>query len=85
MPFDPAVARVCGLGGRGTTAAGLESLLAAQNSVARYDWEENTEKCAVCEEIAGGFGEKSNEDEGSIQRKDRYFDENRHVCLFFDI
>ena len=85
MLFDRAAVRVCGLGGRGTIEAGSESWVVAQKSVARYDREENTEKCVVCEEIAGGFGEKSDEDEGSIQRKDRYFDENRHVCFFFDI
>ena len=57
-------------------------MLAAQKS---DDWEENPQRCAVCEEIAGEFGEKSDEDEGDIQRKDRYVDENRHGCLFFDI
>ena len=85
MSCDPTTVRFCGLGGGGTTEVESESLLAVQKSVARYDWEENPQRCAVCEKIAGGFGEKSNEDEGSIQRKDRYFDENRHVSLFFDI
>ena len=82
MTCDPAVVHFCGLGGGGTTEAESESLLAAQKS---DDWEGNPQRCAVCEEIAGEFGEKSDEDEGDIQRKDRYVDENRHGCLFFDI
>ena len=57
-------------------------MLAAQKS---DDWEENPQRCVVCEEIAGVFGEKNDEDEEDIQRKDRYVDENRHGCLFFDI
>ena len=85
MSRGPDAVRVCGLGGRGTTEAGSESWVVAQKSAARYDREENTEKCAVCEEIAGGFGEKSDDDEGSIQKSDWYLDEDRHVCLFFDI
>ena len=85
MPYDAAAVRFFGLGGGGAIEAGSASLLATQKSVTRYDWEENTQRCAVCEEIAGGFGEKSDDDEGSIQKSDWYFDENRHVCLFFYI
>ena len=80
MPFDPAAARFCGLGGEGTTEAGSESLLATQK---RDDWAE--ERCAVCEEIVGKFGEKSDEDEGGIQRKDGGFGEHKHGCPVLDI
>ena len=85
MSRGPDAVRVCGLRGGGTTEAGSESWVVAQKSAAMYDREENTEKCVVCEGITGGFGEKSDDDEGSIQKSDWYFDENRHVCLFFHI
>ena len=50
--------------------AGSESWVVAEKSAARYDREENTEKCVVCEGIARGLGEKSDDDEGSIQKGD---------------
>ena len=70
MSRGPDAVRFCGLGGRGTTEAGPGSWVVAQKDEAKYDWEENTEKCDGCEEIAGGFGEKSDDDEGSIQKSD---------------
>ena len=39
----------------------------------------------MCEEIAGKFGEKSDEDEEGIPRKYGDFGEHRHGCPVLDI
>ena len=76
---------VCGFGDQEMTEAGPGSWVVAQRDEAKYDWEENTEKCDGCEEIAGRLGEKGDGDEESIQKSGEYSVENRCMCLVFGI